>query len=130
MDRTAGFIHIRKSKTGASRTIPLEPQAWEAIEELQHRRSPYVFVYSDGSRPHEDVFIKPLRTTAKRAGINKRIDLHTFRHSYGSNKIRMGWGLKKVSLLLGHADIAITSSVYTHLLDGDLRVQYAFALTS
>lgn len=30
--------------------------------------------------------------------------------------------MKKVSLLLGHADIQITAKIYAHLLDGDLKV--------
>jgi hypothetical protein len=124
--RFRGFgIHIRKSKNKRARKVPLEAEAIGAISELNRRHS-YVFSNKDGSRPHEDIFIKPLRTAAKRASIKKRIDLHTMRHSYGSNKIRMGWGLKKVSMLLGHTDISITSDIYTHLLDGDLRVSDDF----
>ena len=125
IDESSGFIHVRKSKNGDSRKVPIEPGALEAIAELD-RRHPHIFTNQDGSRPHEDIFIKPLRTVAKRVGITKRIDLHTFRHSYGSNKIRMGWGLKKVSLLLGHRDISVTSEIYTHLLDGDLKVSDDF----
>ena len=125
IDRAAGFIHIRQSKSGKPRTIPLEAAAWDAIREI-NRKTGFIFTYQDGSRPHEDSFLRPLRTAARRVGIKKRIDLHTFRHSYGSNKIRLGWGLKKVSMLLGHSDISITSNVYTHLLDGDLRVRDDF----
>ena len=125
IDLSAGFIQIRQSKNGKPRTIPLEAQAFDAIKDLQ-KKSGFVFLYRDGTRPHEDSFLKPLRRAGKRVGIEKRIDLHTLRHSYGSNKIRMGWGLKKVSMLLGHSDISITSNVYTHLLDGDLRVRDDF----
>jgi hypothetical protein len=34
--------------------------------------------------------------------------------------------LKKVSKLLGHSDITITEQVYSHLLDGDLRIRDEF----
>jgi len=125
IDRAGGFIHIRKSKNGRARRIPLVDEAWRAIERL-YGRSEYVFVDRSGKRPHEDVFLKPLRTAARKAGIEKRIDLHTFRHSYGSNKLRAGWGLKKVSMLLGHSDISITANVYAHLTDGDLCVRDDF----
>jgi integrase len=125
VDAGAGFIHVRQSKNGKARTIPLEQEAWNAIHELRGN-GPYVFTYETGERPHEDSFLKPLRRAARLAGIHKRIDLHTFRHSYGSNKVRAGWGLKKVSLLLGHSDISITAGIYTHLLDADLRVQDQF----
>ena len=121
IDERSGFIHIRESKNGKSRTIPLEPEAKQALTQFS-RRSEFVFVNAQGESYYRDSFLKPLKNAAKRAEINKRIDIHTLRHSYGSNKIRMGWGLKKVSMILGHASIEITSKIYTHLLDGDLKV--------
>ena len=59
----------------------------------------------------------------KATGIVKRFDLHTFRHTFASNRIRRGWGAKKISILLGHSDVSITLNTYSHLLDGDLRVR-------
>ncbi|MCM0604486.1 MAG: tyrosine-type recombinase/integrase [Xanthomonadaceae bacterium] len=126
IDLQTGFIIIRKSKNGKSRTIPLEPEALHAIISLKSHSEEFVFSYTDGSRPHESSFLRPLQRAARKAGIAKRIDLHTLRQSYGSNKIRQGWGLKKVSIILGHSDISITSNVYTHLLDGDLKVRDEF----
>lgn len=121
IDQANGFIQVRESKTGRSRNIPIETAAWDAISHLQGRGL-YVFTYRDGSRPDKASFREPLKLAAKKVGIKKRIDLHTLRHSYGSNKIRAGFGLKKVSMLLGHSDIQMTAGVYTHLLDGDLRL--------
>ena len=117
-----GFILVRKSKTGRARRVPLERGALEALS-LMPRSSCCVFVNSRGAPYHQDSIIKPLKDAAKKAGISKRVDVHMLRHSYGSNKIRAGWGLKKVSTILGHADISITAEVYTHLLDGDLKVR-------
>ncbi len=125
IDINAGFIHIRKSKGGKARIIPLEKEALEAIKDLS-RTNEFVFTTKDGKKYYKDSFLKPLKRAVKRAGIIKRVDLHTLRHSYGSNKIRQGWGLKKVSMILGHSDIGITSKIYTHLLDGDLKVRDDF----
>ncbi len=125
IDQESGLIQVRTSKTGKARNIPIEPDAWEAIKWLEGRGE-YVFCYPRGKRPDKASFREPLIYWAKKAGITKRIDLHTMRHSYGSNKIRAGWGLKKVSMLLGHSDISMTANVYTHLLDGDLRVRDDF----
>lgn len=122
IDRASGFIHIRKSKNGRSRIVPLEPQAWAAIQNLQGRGS-FVFLYQHGKRPHRDSYLRPIQRAARRAGITKRIDIHTLRHSYGSNKLRQGWGLKKVSMMLGHSDIQVTAKIYAHLLDGDLKLR-------
>ena len=100
-------------------------RSWNAIEELKGN-SDYVFATAEGVRYYEDSFIKPIQRVGRRAKIGKRIDIHTLQHSYGSNKIRMGWGLKKVSMILGHADVTTTSRIYTHLLDGDLKVRDDF----
>jgi hypothetical protein len=108
-----------------SRMVPLDPDVRDVLTKLP-RRSEWVFARADGKPCDRDSFLPPLKRAAKRARIEKRIDIHTLRHSYGSNKIRQGWGLKKVSMLLGHSDIVITSKIYTHLLDGDLKVRDEF----
>ncbi|OFZ06118.1 MAG: hypothetical protein A2070_03300 [Bdellovibrionales bacterium GWC1_52_8] len=125
IDYKSGFLAVRKSKTGQARNIPLEETALNALKQVKSKHT-YVFTYADGTRPHQDSFLKPLQKAARHVGIDKRIDLHTLRHSYGSNKIRSGWGLKKVSMLLGHSEITTTAKVYTHLLDGDLCVRDDF----
>lgn len=122
VDVAQGFFHVRDSKTeGSTRSIPIEEEAWKAIEPLRGNGD-FVFSYPSGERPFRDSFLKPLKLAVRKAGFTKRIDLHTLRHSYGSNKLRSGWGLKKVSLLLGHSDIHITARIYAHMLDGDLKV--------
>ena len=123
IDLNIGMLHVRKSKTGSLRSIPLDSMAKQALLSLSSQNHTYVFSTKDGSRYHRCSFLKPLQSAVKTAGIKKRIDVHSLRHSFGSNKIRAGFGLKKISLLLGHADIQTTSSIYTHLLDGDLRVK-------
>ncbi|CAM6053771.1 unnamed protein product [Sphagnum tenellum] len=125
IDGNREFLHIRDSKNGKPRRIPLEMGAIEALGLLE-RRSEFIFTKENGKRYNDRYLLKPLKVAAVEAGIDKRIDVHTLRHSWGSNKIRQGWGIKKVSMMLGHSDISITSRVYTHLLDGDLRVRDDF----
>ena len=90
--------------------IPLEDGAREALG-LLGKQGEFIFCHVNGERYYQDSFLRPLQRAARRAGIMKRIDIHCLRHSYGSNKIRQGWGLKKVSMLLGHSDIGLTSRV-------------------
>ena len=122
IDEESGFFIIRTSKTKVSRSVPIEERALSAILPLRNQGE-FVFSYPNGKRPDAASFLRAFKRNALKAGIKKRIDLHTLRHSYGSNKIRLGWGLKKVSKILGHMDIQMTASVYSHLLDGDLKVQ-------
>lgn len=128
-DIDSEWINIRQSKSSKARRIPLEAVAAEVIRTLPSR-GVYLFTKRDGSRFFPDSYLRPLQRAAKRAGIKKRIDLHTLRHSYGSNKLRDGWGLKKVSILLGHSSIEVTARVYAHLLDGDLRVRDEHAIST
>ena len=120
VDSTSGFIVVRRSKNGKTRRVPLDPEALKALN-LLSRKFDNVFTKPDGGRYHPDSLLRPLQRAAKQAGISKRIDIHSCRHSFGSNKIRNGWGLKKVSILLGHSDITTTAHIYSHMLDGDLK---------
>lgn len=129
VDFSSGFITILRTKTNIPRTIPIEPEVLEVLRELRtSSRSEFVFSKSDGGRCDPSRFLKPLKKVVSKIGIEKRVDLHTFRHSYGSNKIREGFGLKKVSKLLGHTEVTMTANIYTHLLDGDLKVRDEYLL--
>ena len=51
-----------------------------------------------------------------KAGV-KRIHIHDFRHSHASNLIADGVNIVAVSKRLGHTDVSMTLSIYTHLLE-------------
>ncbi|MBI3534347.1 MAG: tyrosine-type recombinase/integrase [Deltaproteobacteria bacterium] len=60
IDHNSGFIHIRKSKNGSSRVVPLEEGAVEALSILL-KNNEYVFSRADGSRQRFDSFRLPLK---------------------------------------------------------------------
>ena len=75
-----------------------------------------MFTWPDG-RP-----IHPLRFSrwfehARRAGLPK-IRLHDLRHSYASAALDAGLPAKVISERLGHATIAVTMDIYSHVLPG------------
>ena len=55
-----------------------------------------------------------IKNFALRAGINKKISPHTFRHSYATHLIEGGADLRAVQEMLGHESIT-TTEIYTHL---------------
>ena len=61
---------------------------------------------------------KAARRLAKRAGLSN-VSLHTLRHSHGSQLLAEGVPLPVVSRRLGHANVHVTATIYSHALPQD-----------
>jgi integrase len=76
-----------------------------------------VFTRPDGSPIHPDLITDWFRRLARAAGLPP-IRLHDVRHSYATAALAAGIPPKVVSERLGHANIAITMDVYSHVIPG------------
>lgn len=71
---------------------------------------------------HESGVQKALHVAAQIAGIAKPVHCHTFRHSFATHLLEMGYDIRTVQELLGHQDVS-TTMIYTHVLNrGGLAV--------
>lgn len=64
-----------------------------------------------------------IKNTANRAGIKKKVSPHILRHSFATNFLQNNGNIRYLSNMLGHSNIG-TTTVYTHIVDNDLRRQY------
>ena len=87
-----------------------------------------VFTRPDGSPIHPDLITAWFRRLARAAGLPP-IRLHDVRHSYATAALAAGVPAKVVSERLGHATIAITLDVYSHVIPG-MDAQAANAVAS
>jgi integron integrase len=66
---------------------------------------------------------RAVKEAAQKAGIQKRVTCHTFRHSFATHLLQNGYDIRTVQELLGHKDVR-TTMIYTHVLQrGGLAVK-------
>jgi integrase/recombinase XerD len=74
----------------------------------------YIFLNRGGSGLSRISVFTTIKALAVKAGINKSISPHTFRHSFATHLIEGGADLRAVQEMLGHSSIT-TTEIYTHL---------------
>jgi len=80
----------------------------------EHRQEKAFLVNNQGSRIGYSTISKTLKRLLERAGINKQIGLHTFRHSIATHLLQSGMNIEDIATFLGHKQISSTQ-VYTHI---------------
>jgi integrase/recombinase XerD len=118
-----GFIKVT-GKGDKERLVPAGRDAFNYLKlYLEHVRPQisvkksavnYVFLNRRGSPLSRVMVFIICKALAQKAGIQKTISPHTFRHSFATHLIEGGADLRAVQEMLGHESI-LTTEIYTHL---------------
>lgn len=83
---------------------------------LVYQDNGFIFAREDGHPQLRKVVADTrLKRLLKKAGIEKNITPHSFRHTHTSLLIEAGVGIKEIQQRLGHTDINTTMNIYAHM---------------
>jgi integrase/recombinase XerD len=118
-----GYIKI-EGKGEKERLVPVSEKAVEEITKYMdvYRKSlkiskeseDILFLNRRGKKLSRVMIFTIIKNLAIKAGFEKKISPHTFRHSFATHLINGGADLRAVQEMLGHESI-LTTEIYTHL---------------
>ena len=120
-----GYIRVI-GKGDKQRLVPVSSiaririQLYMDVRRKERRKEEILFLNNRGKKLTRVMIFTIIKQAAQRAGIDKKISPHTFRHSFATHLLEGGANIRQVQELLGHENI-LTTEIYTHLDDSHLR---------
>lgn len=118
-----GFIKVI-GKGDKQRLVPIGSEAIKHIGIYKNNvrnhimikkdKEDFLFLNRRGSQLSRVMIFLILKELVKKAGIEKNVSPHTFRHSFATHLVEGGADLRAVQEMLGHESIT-TTEIYTHL---------------
>jgi len=121
---------IVEGKGEKTRLVPLASSTAEYLHDyiqnvrkkikVNKKHEDIVFLNTRGTNMSRVIVFIIIKELTQKAGINKSISPHTFRHSFATHLLQNGADLRFIQEMLGHSSIT-TTQVYTHLKTEELR---------
>jgi len=118
-----GFISVT-GKGNKQRLVPLGSLAAKQIKTYKDQvrvhikpargQEDFLFLNNKGSHLSRVMVFYIIKNLVEKAGINKKVSPHTFRHSFATHLVEGGADLRAIQEMLGHSSI-LTTEIYTHL---------------
>lgn len=118
------LLHVREAKTRQERYVPfLKSQRDDFSLYLKQCRphlagdhsSGWFLLNNRGGQVSADFLLSRLKVLLKESGIDKRIGLHSLRHSIATHLLQSGMRIEDIAVFLGHKNIDSTQR-YTHIV--------------
>ncbi|PEN12742.1 hypothetical protein CRI94_11990 [Longibacter salinarum] len=133
LDRERELIVIRRQKNGREQTIPLTSRAACQLQEVRAGdpedfvfRSPTFDRRKRSTRSFRERASKAFREARRRAGIERKLNLHSLRHGFCTRLAEAGKSAVVIKEAARHADIS-TSMRYVHMANDTLKRELADA---
>ena len=118
-----GFLRVI-GKGNKERLVPIGKQALKYIDiyrkevrvhlDIAKGHESFLFLNRRGKKLSRQMVFVYIKDLVNKAGLNKKVSPHTFRHSFATHLIEGGADLRAVQEMLGHESIT-TTEIYTHL---------------
>ena len=125
IDSQRMLIHVRQGKGNKDRYVPLSQQTLALLRAywVTHRHPVWLFparsrggqMVPDAQKPLQERSVgQAFRVALKESGIQKKVTVHTLRHSWATHLLEAGVNIRLIQTYLGHRSLT-TTALYTHL---------------
>lgn len=122
IDSERMVIHVKNSKGNKDRITLLSKKTLEILRNYYRYYQPknYLFDGQKGSEYSSRSIQQILKRAVLKAGIRKKVTVHTLRHSFATHLLEGGTDLRYIQSLLGH-NSSKTTEIYTHVTNKALN---------
>jgi len=116
IDRERMQICIVQGKGKKDRYTKLAKRFIKVMDEYyeEYRPKEYLFEGATGGKYSASSIQTVIKEAAKKAGIKKRLTMHTLRHTFATHSLENGVDLRYIQSMLGHQS-SKTTEIYTHI---------------
>lgn len=123
IDGERGVIRVEHGKGGKDRNVMLSAQLLNILRVYWKLARPEVWLFPgrEGTKPIDvQVLHSACRSARIAAGIDKRVTVHTLRHSFATHLLESGTDIRIIQVLLGHNNLSTTAR-YTKVSNALIR---------
>ena len=123
VDSSRMVIRVEAGKGGKDRYVMLSAQLLRILRTYWRLARPryWLFPGRDDAKPIDvQVLYAACRSACKAAALDKRVTVHTLRHSFATHLLESGTDIRIIQVLLGHNNLSTTAR-YTRVSNGLIR---------